>query len=199
MHHHQMSEPSSIALQNTTASLDRFMGQVMGLFFAAAIVLASAIGGPVVAQEVLKQIPLTDAQVQNYIKAAPELAKMFDRIDKADGKLGKKLKADLEAVAKNSGFASFDEMQDVSNNIQFVMQGMDEKGSFREPQEFLKLDLAEVKADKSIEKKEKKQIIASIEDQLENTPKLSQPGNVGVVKKHLKTLMSLFREGKDDN
>jgi hypothetical protein len=147
----------------------------------------------------MKQIALTDAHVTGYLKAAAKLAEVAEKVEKADGKVGAKIKAELETIAKASGFGSYDELQLAAENISFVLSGMDDQsGKFREPSELLKLDLEDVKADKSMKKKEKAETIADIKEQLASTPKLEQRGNIAVIKNHLKALAALSKDPKDN-
>jgi hypothetical protein len=147
----------------------------------------------------MKQIALTDAHVTGYLKAAAKLAEVAEKVEKADGKVGAKIKAELETIAKASGFGSYDELQVAAENISFVLSGMDDQsGKFREPSELLNLDLEDVKADKSMKKKEKAETIADIKEQLASTPKLEQRGNIAVIKNHLKALAALSKDPKDN-
>lgn len=143
----------------------------------------------------LKQIALTEAQVKGYLKIGPKLNGMFDRIDQAGGQPDEKLSADLEALAKEGGFKTFNELETVVSNVTFVMSGINEEdGSFTEPAEMLKQELAETEADASIKAEEKKQLVASIKASIKETPKLKYPGNITVVKTHFKALVKLFEE-----
>jgi hypothetical protein len=75
-----------------------------------------------------------------------------------------------------------------------VLSGINEEdGSFREPLEVLKEELAAVQQDPSLESDEKQQLIASIKESIELTPKLKFPGNVDVVRANLKALVELFQ------
>lgn len=143
----------------------------------------------------LEQIELNEDHIKGYLKIGPKLVKMFDRIDKADGEPGKQLTADLEAVAKDGGFSSFDELETAVSNITFVMSGINEEdGTFKEPVEVLKEELAETETDKDIKGDERKQLIASIKDSITHTPKLKYAGNVALVQKHFKALAKMFEE-----
>ena len=70
----------------------------------------------------------------------------------------------------------------------------DEDGSFKEPVEVLKEELAETEADQGMKGDEKKQLIASIKESIAHTPKLKHTGNIALVKKHFKELAKLFEE-----
>lgn len=144
----------------------------------------------------LKQIALNEGHVQGYLKIAPDLAKLFERIDAAHAAPDAKLLGDLEALAKRGGFASFEALEIAVANITFVMSGIDEKdGSFREPVELLRQDLTDLEADKEIKGDERAELIASIKESIAHTPKLAHTGNIDVVKKHFKALARHFDDG----
>ena len=101
--------------------------------FSMALTAALTLGASsrnVVAQEAtspdesLKQIALTDAQIESFIAAqkdmVPIVAKAHDR-DKSDPKVIEQ----LEAVAKKYKFANYAEYRDVAENIGLVISGID--------------------------------------------------------------------------
>ena len=143
----------------------------------------------------LEQIALNEGHIKGYLKVGPKLAKMFDRIDKAGDAPDDKLMAELEALAKEGGFTSFDELETAVSNITFVMSGINEDdGTFREPVDVLKQELADTEADKELKGKDKAELVAAIKESIEHTPKLKHPGNVALVQKHFKALVKLFEE-----
>jgi hypothetical protein len=165
------------------------------LFACIAAVMTPALAQSNEGQVELEQIELKEAHVLGYLKIGKKLGAVFDRIDQAQGEPDKKLLADLEAVAKEGGYSSFDELEAVVSNITFVMSGInDENGSFKEPSEVLKEELAETEADQSIKGEEKEQLIASIKESIANTPKLKFKSNVALIQKHFKALSKLFEE-----
>lgn len=182
--------------------MQRLTKQTRSFIAVLAVLVASMFGalGPVSAEtkgELLKlqQIELTEGHIKGYLKIGPKLVKMFDRIDKANGEPDKKLSEELEALAKEGGFSSFDDLETVVSNITFVMSGInDEDGTFKEPVEVLKEELAETEADKGIKGDEKKQLVASIKESITHTPKLKYAGNVALVQKNFKALAKLFEE-----
>lgn len=137
------------------------------------------------------EVKLTDAHVKGYLKVAKKLPKLFEALDKAEGKPGKKLQNEIKAVGREGGFKSLAEMEEVVATIGFVLSGMDEDGNFQEPTELMKAELKEIEADKELENKEKKEMVASIKDAIANTPKLNHRSNVDVLKKYLKQLAEL--------
>jgi hypothetical protein len=69
-----------------------------------------------------QQIALTEKQVEGFITATPEMNKLTEKLQ---GEPDAKTVAELEAIAKKGGFASYDEYGTVAFNISMVMQGMD--------------------------------------------------------------------------
>ena len=177
----------------------RNLGVLFAILLAAVIAAAplatAQTGGSDLADtENFEQVQMTDAQVKGYIAASPRLSELFDRMDSAETNPDPKLDAELEAIARKHGFNSYDELENIGSNIGFVLSGINEEdGSFREPLEVLKEELAAVQQDPSLESEEKQQLIASIKESIELTPKLKYPGNVDVVRANLKPLVELFQ------
>ena len=166
---------------------------LLAVVIAAAPLATAQTGGSDQADiENFEQVPMTDAQVKGYIAASPRLSELFDRMDSAGTNPDPKLDAELEKIARKHGFNSYDELENIGSNIGFVLSGIND-GSFREPLEVLKEELAAVQQDPSLESEEKKQLIASIKESIELTPKLKYPGNVDVVRANLKALVELFQ------
>jgi hypothetical protein len=132
-----------------------------------------------------KQIKLTEKQVQGFISAQKDLNAIASKLQGASDKPDPKLQAELEALAKKNGFASFEELDDVAANISMVMAGIDpQTGEYTDPVEAIKKEIEEIKADKSIPDKDKKQMLDEMQEALNSTPPLKHPENVQVVKKY---------------
>lgn len=72
----------------------------------------------------IKQIALTDKQVDGAIAAAKEMDPITAKLSQ-DAKPDPKVVAQLEAIAKKNGFASYDEYNSVVDNISLVLGGFD--------------------------------------------------------------------------
>jgi hypothetical protein len=170
------------------------MRQVVGRFIpwlAMAMLGLSAAGGVQAQTEgeprdgQINQIKLTDAQVKNFTSAQPDLAGVAGKLQEAGDEIDPALQTELDELAKKHGFADFNELDDVAANISLVMAGLDAKsGEFTEPQEALKKELEDIKADASIPEADKKLLVDELGDAIENTPKLAHPENVEIVKAH---------------
>src|SRR5688572_4820996 len=78
------------------------------------------------AQAQLKQIKLTEKQVQSYIAAQKELTAITDKMEGAAAeKPDPKMQTELESVAKKHGFKDFAEYDDVAANVSMVLSGID--------------------------------------------------------------------------
>jgi hypothetical protein len=172
----------------------------MQTFFRAALVAAAAFAfasSPASAQgnqPELKQIKLTEKQIQGFIAAQGDLNAITSKIkgDKPDPKLV----AELETAAKKHGFASLQELDDVSANISLVMSGFDPKTrEFSQPPEALKKEIAAVNADKSIPANEKKQILDELNMAVKFTKPVQFPENVELIKKYYDKIEGAMPKG----
>jgi hypothetical protein len=158
---------------------------VAGLVMGVVLGLAISIGQAGVQAQEFKQMKLTEQHIQGFIASQQDLAAIADRLQEAGDKPDPKLQAELEALAKKYGFASFGELDDVAANISVVMAGLDpQTGDYSDPLETIKQEMEDIKADASIPDNDKKQIIEEMTAALRTTPSLQHKENVEVVKKH---------------
>jgi hypothetical protein len=172
----------------------------MQTLFRAAMIAAAAFAfavSPAAAQgnqPELKQIKLTEKQVQGFVAAQADLNAITSKIkgDKPDPKLV----AELEAAAKKHGFASLQELDDVAANVGLVMSGFDPKTrEFSQPPEALKKEIAAVNADKAIPANEKKQILDELNMALKFTKPVQFPENVELIKKYYDKIEGAMPKG----
>jgi hypothetical protein len=133
----------------------------------------------------VKQIKLTEQQVQHFIAAQPDLAAIASKIQSAGDTPDPALQAVLEAIATKHGFGNFAELDDVAANISLVMAGFDPStGEFVDLVEALKKQRDDVEKDSSIPDKDKKQLLDELSEAISTTPKLQFNENVDIVKAH---------------
>ncbi|MGE3065359.1 MAG: hypothetical protein AB7K67_07215 [Hyphomicrobiaceae bacterium] len=135
---------------------------------------------------VVKQVKLTEQQVQGFIAAQKDMSAMADKVqgDTAD-KPDPKVQAELESIAKKHGFASFDEYDDVAANVSLVMAGIDpQTGAFTDPVTAIKKEIDEITADKTIPDKDKKQMLEELAEAQKTTQPIQFPENIELVKKY---------------
>lgn len=171
---------------------------LFGLVFAfLSFAFVAMVGAAAVkAEEPFKQVKLSEDMVKNFIAAQKDLAVLAQKNpppaenDKPDPKI----QAELEAIAKKHGFASFAEFDDVAFNISFVMGGIDpQSGNFTDQISQIKKEIEDVKADKSVPDDQKKQMLDDLAEALKNTPPLQFPENIEVVKKYREDIAKVLQ------
>jgi hypothetical protein len=133
----------------------------------------------------LKQMALTDKQIESVLAAQPELDKINDKIPE-NAKPDPKVDAQLNAVAKKNGFASIDEYDAVVGNITMVLGGFDPATKkYVGNEAVLKAQIAQVQADKKMSPKDKKEALADLNDALKYpAPPIENKGNIDLVAKY---------------
>lgn len=133
----------------------------------------------------VKQIKLTNEQVQNFISAQTDLAAIASKIQAAGDKANPALQAELEGIATKHGFRDFAELDDVAANISIVMAGLDaDTGAFVDPVEALHKEREGVEKDASIPDTDKKQLVDELTEAINTTPRLQYQENIEIVKAH---------------
>ncbi|TWB90607.1 hypothetical protein FBZ93_114161 [Bradyrhizobium macuxiense] len=147
----------------------------------------------------IKQIALTDKQVDGAIAAAKEMDPITAKLSQ-DAKPDPKIVAQLEGIAKKNGFASYDEYNSVVDNISLVLGGFDpQTKKYVGPETVLKAQIAQVQADKKMSAKDKKDALADLNEALKSPPPaVENKGNIDLVTKSYDKLMEEFG-GSDDN
>ncbi len=138
------------------------------------------------------QIALTDQQVQGFIADTPEITKITEKLQ---AEPDKKTQAQLDAIAKKRGFASFDEYGTVAANIGMVMQGIDPKTKkFGDPKILIQAQIAEVQADKKMKPADKKQALEELNQSLKDVEPIKNQGNIALVETNYDKLAPLMQE-----
>ena len=84
------------------------MQQMLRLMIAALVAVAlTHFSGVAAAQGAVKQIKLTDKQIEGFIAAQKDMAAVAEKMQGNSDKPDPKMQAELEAIAKKHGFASF--------------------------------------------------------------------------------------------
>jgi hypothetical protein len=115
----------------------------------------------------LKQMALTDKQIEGVLAAQKEMDQ-------------------LDAIAKKNGFASYDEYNDVIDNISLVLGGIDPATKKHVgPEAIIKAQIAEIQADNNMPANDKKQALADLNEALKApSPPIENKGNIDVVMKY---------------
>ena len=133
----------------------------------------------------LKQMALTDKQIQGVLAAQKDLDAITAKLpDNAPPDA--KVTAQLDAVAKKNGFASYDEYNDVIDNISLVLGGFDPATKkYVGSEAVIKAQIAEVEADKKMSAKDKKEALADLNEALKApVPAIENKGNIDLVGKY---------------
>ena len=163
---------------------------VLAAFAAVAFMHFAADNAP--AQSPVKQIKLTDKQVDGFIAAHKDMGAIAEKIegDKPDPKI----QSQLESVAKKYGFKDFNEYDEVASNIALVMAGIDpQTKAFTDPPTAIKREIDEITADKSMPEKEKKQALEELNEAMKMAQPIQHQGNIELVKKYYDRLEPLLQ------
>jgi hypothetical protein len=133
----------------------------------------------------LKQMALTDKQIQGVLAAQKDMDAITAKLpDNAPPDA--KVTAQLDAVAKKNDFASYDEYNDVIDNISLVLGGFDPATKkYVGSEAVIKAQIAEVEADKKMSAKDKKEALADLNEALKApVPAIENKGNIDLVGKY---------------
>ena len=173
-----------------------------------AVSIAAASGGSALAQAkqapapaqaapaqppTLKQMALTEKQIQGVLAAQKDMDAITAKLpDNAPPDA--KVTAQLDAVAKKNGFASYDEYNDVVDNISLVLGGFDPATKkYVGSEAVLKTQIAQVEADKKMSAKDKKDALADLNEALKApAPAIENKGNIDLVGKYYDKLAEVL-------
>ena len=110
-----------------------------------------------------------------------------------------KIDAQLDAVAKKNGFASYDDYNTVVDNISLVLGGFDPATKkFVGAETVLKAQIAQIQADKKMPAKDKKEALADLNEALKSPPPaIENKGNIDLVAKYYDKLAEALGEGEE--
>jgi hypothetical protein len=133
----------------------------------------------------LKQMALTDKQIQAVLSAQKDMDAITEKLPD-NAKPDPKVTAQLEAAAKKNGFASYDEYNDVIDNISLVLGGFDPATKkYVGAEAVIKAQIAQVQADKKMSAKDKKEALDDLNQALKApAPAVENKGNIDLVGKY---------------
>lgn len=143
----------------------------------------------------MKQMALTEKQIEGVLAASKDIDAITDKIP-ANAKPDPKVDAQLDAVAKKNGFASYAEYNDVTDNISMVMSGFDPATKqYVGAEAVLKAQIAAVQADKKMSPKDKKAALDEMNAALKTpAPVIENKGNIELVAKYYDKLADALRD-----
>ena len=145
----------------------------------------------------LKQIALTEKQIDGAVAASKEMDPITAKLQ-PNAKPDPKVIAQLEGVAKKNGFASYEDYNAVMDNIGAVFSGIDPASKkYVGPEAVLKAQIAEVQADKKMSPKDKKAAVDDLNMALkEPAPEIQNKGNIDLVVKNYDKLSPIMGENQ---
>jgi hypothetical protein len=149
---------------------------------------------PPPAQDIaVKQIALTDKQIEGVLASAKEMDAITEKLPE-NAKPDPKITAQLEGIAKKNGFASYDEYNNVVDNISMVLGGFDPATKkYVGSETVIKAQIAKVQADKKMPAKDKKEALADLNDALKSPPPpVENKGNIDLVGKYYDKIVAVM-------
>jgi len=133
----------------------------------------------------MKQMALTEKQIEGVLAAQKDMDAITEKLPD-NAKPDPKVLAQLEAIAKKNGFASYDEYNDVIDNISLVLGGFDPATKkYVGSEAVIKAQIAQVQADKKMSAKDKKEALADLNQALQApAPTIENKGNIDLVAKY---------------
>jgi hypothetical protein len=144
-------------------------------------------------QPELKQIALTDKQVESVLAAQKDMDAVTAKIpDNAPP--DPKIDAKLDDVAKKFGFAGYPDYNTVVDNISLVLGGVDPATKkYVGAEAVIKAQIALVQADKKMSAKDKKDAMSELNEALKQPqPAVQNKGNIDLVLKYYDKLNEAF-------
>ena len=140
---------------------------------------------PAAKSPALKQMALTDKQIEGVLAAQKEMDAITEKLPD-DSRPDPKVTAQLDAIANKNGFASYDEYNDVIDNISLVLGGIDPATKkYVGPEAIIKAQIAQIQADNNMPANDKKQALADLDEALKApSPPIENKRNIDVVVKY---------------
>jgi hypothetical protein len=145
----------------------------------------------------LKQMELTEKQIDGVLAAQKDMDAITQKLP-PNAAPSPKVVAQLDALAKKNGFASYDEYNDVVDNITLVLSGFDPIAK-----KYVGFDAAakalitQVQANKQMSAKDKKDALAELNDALKSPPPpIENKGNIDLVAKNYDKLADTLGGGQ---
>ena len=143
---------------------------------------AQAAPPPAAEAPAVKQIALTEKQVESVLAAQKDVDAIAEKLPE-NAAPDQKVIAQLDAVARKHGFASYDEYSNVVDNVSLVLGGFDPATrKYVGANAVIKTQIAQVQADKKMPAKDKKQALDELNGALKQPePTIENKGNIDLV------------------
>ncbi|MEY9105517.1 glucose/arabinose dehydrogenase [Bradyrhizobium yuanmingense] len=146
----------------------------------------------------LKQIALTDKQLDGVLAAQKDMDAITEKLPENTAP-DQKVIAQLEEVAKKHGFASYDDYNNVVDNISLVIGGFDPATKkYVGPEAVIKAQIAEIQADKKMPAKDKKEALDELNQALKAPAlQVEHKSNIDLVARYYDKLIAAL--GDEEN
>jgi hypothetical protein len=146
----------------------------------------------------LKQIALTDKQIDGVLAAQKDMDVITAKLPENTAP-DQKMMAQLDGVAKKHGFASYDDYNNVVDNISLVLGGFDPASKkYVGTEAVIKAQIAQLQADKKMPAKDKKEALDELNQALKTpAPAIENKANIDLVGKYYDKLIAAL--GDDQN
>jgi hypothetical protein len=146
----------------------------------------------------LKQIALTDKQIDGVLAAQKDMDAITAKLPENTAP-DQKMMAQLDGVAKKHGFASYDDYNNVVDNISLVLGGFDPASKkYVGTEAVIKAQIAQLQADKKMPAKDKKEALDELNQALKTpAPVIENKANIDLVGKYYDKLIAAL--GDDQN
>jgi len=160
--------------------------------------MAPAQAAPPTQPPAVKQMALTDKQIEGVLAAQPEMDKITEKLPD-NAQPDPKIIAQLDGVAKKNGFASYDEYSNVVDNISLVLSGFDPATKkYVGSDAVIKAQIGQVQADKKMSAKDKKEAVAGLNEALKSPePPIENKGNIDLVTKYYDKLADALGDDQE--
>ena len=146
----------------------------------------------------VRQIALTDRQIEGVLAAQKDIDAVTAKLPD-DAKPDPKVAAQLEDAVKKNGFASYEEYNDVVDNIGMVLAGFDPATrKYVGTEAVIKAQIAQVEADKKMPADEKKQALEDLNAALKTpAPAIDNKANIDLVAKYYDRLAAALGDDQE--
>jgi len=160
---------------------------------------ASPQAAPVQQEPQIKQILLTEKHIENVLAATKELDPITEKLQ-PDAKPDPKIIARLDDISRKNGFASFDDYNNVVDNISLVLGGFDPATKkYVGAEAMIKAQIGAIAADKKMSAKDKKDALADLEEALKSPPPaIENKANIDLVAKYYDKLADALGTNDQD-
>ena len=146
----------------------------------------------------IKQVALTDKQLDGVLAAQKDMDAITEKLPENTAP-DQKVIGQLDGVAKKNGFASYDDYNNVVDNISLVLGGFDPATKkYVGTEAVIKAQIAQVQADMKMPAKDKKDAVDELNDALKTpAPQIENKANIDLVGKYYDKLVAAL--GDDQN